>query len=511
MADDRAPETIPASIARWAAITPDAPALLGSDGEIVSYSQLQQRLEAMGSALAWRGIESGDRIAIALPDGVRHAIAMLAAIRHAVAVPVNPAAPPREVADVLAAVQPRALLVAQGIETAWRETATEGGLPICEIDDSGALAPGTGVAGPPIAPAPSPAADELAMILLTSGTTGQSRRVPVSHGALLQTSAEIARDWDITARDRGLSASPGHSIVTISHIADGFVSGGSVIVVRSADVVQSPEVIRDLAPTWSWITPALLEALLHAAPRSPAIREWPLRFVGVGGAQVTPDLIARGEALWGVPVLNGYGTTETLAYIAGEQLTASRPRKIGSVGELRAGMEVVIRSEDGAALPPDEIGEITAQTRGLFSGYLDDPEATAAAFFPGGWYRTGDLGYLDEGYLFVTGRLQETINRGGEKIAPHEVDEALRAHPAVTDAAAFSLPSARLGEEVAAAVVFRGGQSVSARTLRHWVGDRLAPHKIPHKIWFVAEIPRTGLGKVQRRVLTELYRERSQD
>ena len=136
---------------------------------------------------------------------------------------------------------------------------------------------------------------------------------------------------------------------------------------------------------------------------------------------------------------------------------------------------------------------------GVFSGYLDDPEATSAAFFPGGWYRTGDLGYLDEdGYLFVTGRAREMINRGGEKIVPHEIDDVLRSHPAVADAAAFGLPHPRLGEEAAAAVILRESGSLNERALRRWAAGRLSPHKVPRRIWFVADLPRTGCGKVQR-------------
>jgi acyl-CoA synthetase (AMP-forming)/AMP-acid ligase II len=153
------------------------------------------------------------------------------------------------------------------------------------------------------------------------------------------------------------------------------------------------------------------------------------------------------------------------------------------------------------------VGEITVQGPGVFSGYLDDPAATAAAFFPGGWYRTGDLGSLDDdGYLFVTGRLREMINRGGEKIAPTELDEVLRAHPAIADAAAFAIPDARLGEEIAAAVVLRRGGTMDERGLRRWAARRLSPHKIPRRIWFVDALPRTGSGKIQRGELTRRFR-----
>jgi acyl-CoA synthetase (AMP-forming)/AMP-acid ligase II len=255
------------------------------------------------------------------------------------------------------------------------------------------------------------------------------------------------------------------------------------------------------------MSPAVLETLLDAARGKPAIAEWPLRFVRLGGASATAELIARGEAFWNVPVLNGYGATETLGYIAAEVAAANAPRKRGSVGRARHGLEIVIRDADGAALPSGAIGEITVRGDRVFPGYLDDPTATAAAFFPGGWYRTGDLGYLDDdGFLFVTGREREMINRGGEKIAPGEVDEVLRQHPAVADAAAFALPDARLGQDVAAAVVLRSGMSATPRQLRSWMHQRLTRYKVPRRIWFVDALPRTGSTKVRRSVLTERYR-----
>jgi acyl-CoA synthetase (AMP-forming)/AMP-acid ligase II len=180
------------------------------------------------------------------------------------------------------------------------------------------------------------------------------------------------------------------------------------------------------------------------------------------------------------------------------------------VGLVRAGFEIAIRDAGGAALPAGASGEITVRGDRVFPGYLNEPEATVAAFFPDRWYRTGDLGYLDEeGYLFVTGRVREMINRGGEKIAPTEIDDVLRQHPAVADAAAFALPDDRLGQDVAAAVVLRPGMHASRRELRAWMLDRLTRYKAPRRIWFVDELPRTGSRKVQRGVLTERFREPS--
>jgi acyl-CoA synthetase (AMP-forming)/AMP-acid ligase II len=360
--------------------------------------------------------------------------------------------------------------------------------------------------GPAARASAFPAADDLALILLTSGTTERSRRVPVAHGTLFRVCAEGVRVRRLTPRDRYLSVVPGSFVVAVSRLAEAVMSGGSVLVATGADVVRRPVDVRDLRPSWTWMGPSLMEAILEAAVQNPAFAKWPLRSARVGGANVTPELVARGECLWGIPVLNGYGTTETLGYITSEEDPETIPRKPRSVGLARSGTEIVVRDENGVPRPPGTTGEITVRGEHVFPGYLDDPEATAAAFFPGGWFRTGDVGYLDaEGYVFVTGRVREFINRGGEKIAPQEVDDVLLAHPAVADAAAFAVPDPRLGEEVAAAVVLRDGGAVTERSLRRWAAARLSPHKIPRRIWFIDALPRTGSSKVQRGVLTDRF------
>ena len=436
----------------------------------------------------------------------RNPAASIATIRTAIGVPVNPAQSRAEVDPILAAVAPRVVIVAQGAETAWREAAMHATIPVVTLNSAGLLQldldPSMIPTEPPLLPAP----DDLAMILLTSGTPDVPRRVPATHGNVLATCSARVRARGLSPRDRGLSTAPAYFVLGLARIIESLISGGSAILATASEIVREPEAIGKLAPTWVWIGPALLETVLEAARENPTYREWPLRFVRTGGAQATPDLIARGEALWGVPVLIGYGTTETLGFISAEEAPEIIPRKPGSVGLVRPGLGIAICNADGEPLPPGTVGEITVQGPGVFSGYLGDPEATAAAFFPGGWFRTGDLGSLDdEGYLFVTGRLREMINRGGEKIAPTEIDEVLRAHPAVVDAAAFAIPDTRLGEEIAAAVVLREEGVLDERALRRWTAGRLSPHKIPRRIWFVDELPRTGSGKVQRGELSRTF------
>ena len=221
-------------------------------------------------------------------------------------------------------------------------------------------------------------------------------------------------------------------------------------------------------------------------------------------APLPPDLNAKLAEALGVPVLNLYGMSES-PYLA--MTPPDREVQPGAVGRaLCEGLGIVDLS--GRAVAAGTTGEIVTRGAHVFPGYLDDPTATAAAFLPGGWFRTGDVGYFDEnGVLFLTGRLNEIINRGGEKVAPADVDAALLAHPDVAEAAAFGIPDARLGEEVAAAVVLRPGATVTARELRRSVANLLAPHKVPRRIWIVDELPRTATGKVQRRELSRRFGE----
>jgi len=226
------------------------------------------------------------------------------------------------------------------------------------------------------------------------------------------------------------------------------------------------------------------------------------RFVRVTAGAISPDICEELALRLGAPVLPGYSTTET--GIVATALPPPAPSKPGSAG--RPIHEIRIVREDTRQAGTEEPGEIWVRAETAFPRYLDDPETNASAFTSDGWFRTGDVGYLDqEGFLFLTGRLTELINRGGAKIAPMEVDEVLLAHPSVRAAATFAIPDELLGEDIAAAVILVDGREASRRDLRRWLVQRLAPYKVPRRIWFVDDLPRTASGKVQRGVLTERF------
>jgi acyl-CoA synthetase (AMP-forming)/AMP-acid ligase II len=227
-----------------------------------------------------------------------------------------------------------------------------------------------------------------------------------------------------------------------------------------------------------------------------------LRFVRVTAAAISPEIREELAMRLGAPVLVSYSSSEI-----GAVATALPPparSKPGSVGQPIQRIRIV--TGDGSDVHPGAEGEIWVRTMKVFSGYLDDPELNAAAFTPDGWFRTGDVGRLDaDGFLYLTGRVNELINRGGAKVSPREVDEALLAHPAVSAAGTFAVPDARLGQDIVAAVVFEPGQIAAARELRAWMLDRLSPHKVPRRIWVVDDLPRTPTGKVQRGVLADRF------
>jgi acyl-CoA synthetase (AMP-forming)/AMP-acid ligase II len=245
------------------------------------------------------------------------------------------------------------------------------------------------------------------------------------------------------------------------------------------------------------------QAILTRADRNPeSIARNPLRFIRSSSASLPPQVMAQLEATFGCPVVEAYGMTEAAHQMASNPLPP-RARKPGSVG-VAAGPEVSIMDDTGELLGPGETGEVVIKGPNVTAGYVNNEKANAEAF-TNGWFRTGDQGFLDtEGYLFLTGRLKEIINRGGEKISPREIDEVLLDHPAVAQVCTFAMPHERLGEEVAAAVVLvEGIPPASERDLRDFCAGRLADFKVPRKVVILPEIPKGATGKIQRIGLAE--------
>jgi acyl-CoA synthetase (AMP-forming)/AMP-acid ligase II len=346
----------------------------------------------------------------------------------------------------------------------------------------------------------------LAVVRHTSGATGQPKRVPARHGDLVAHGRRTRDRLRLGPGDRSPFVSPLTTTLGQAVLSHAIVAGAALIVPPRTGFAADWEAIARERPTWLSTSAGYLELLARHLAADPA---WPampsLRFVQVTAAPIAPDTVRDLERRLGAPILPRYSSTEAGAIA----MTFPPParRKPGSVGQPVQQVRIVGLGDADAA-PGDE-GEIWVRGPGVMSGYLDDAEATAAVLRPDGWYRTGDVGYLDrDGFLFLTGRLNDLINRGGEKIAPAQVDEALQAHSAVVEAAAFAVPDARLGEDVVAAVVLKEGETIRPRELRAWLLARLSPTKVPRRIWLVDSLPRTVTGKVQRGMLADRFRRR---
>ena len=335
-------------------------------------------------------------------------------------------------------------------------------------------------------------------MLHTSGTTSRPKLVSLTQLNLTTSAGNIAESLELTGADRCLNVMPlFHIHALMAAVLASLAAGGAVACTPGFDAFKFFDWLDDLQPSWYTAVPTMHQLILQRARgRSDVIERNPLRFLRSSSAALPPSVMEQLERAFGAPLVEAYGMTE-----ASHQMTCNplppAARKPGSVGR-GTGVEVAVMDEGGGLLPGGETGEVVIRSGSVTRGYENNPEANAAAFTDG-WFRTGDQGYLDrDGYLFLTGRLKEIINRGGEKVSPREVDEVLLRHPAVEQAVTFAVPHQRLGEEVAAAVVLAGGETAGERELREHAARHLAGFKVPRTIVFVDEIPKGPTGKLQR-------------
>jgi acyl-CoA synthetase (AMP-forming)/AMP-acid ligase II len=338
---------------------------------------------------------------------------------------------------------------------------------------------------------------DVALILHTSGTTSRPKIVPLSHANIWTSARNIAASLELSANDRALNVMPFfHIHGLIAGLSAPLSRGGSVFCTPGFNALKFFAEMEEANPTWYTAVPTMHQTLLTRAGRhKEIIARHPLRFIRSSSASLPPTVIGELEAAFKCPVIEAYGMTEATHQMASNPLNGIR--KPGSVG-LAAGPEVAIMDEKGRLIDRGEIGEVVIRGESVTAAYENNPKANGEAFVDG-WFRTGDQGVIDaDGYLTLTGRLKEIINRGGEKISPREVDEALLDHPAVLQAVAFAVPHPMLGEDVGAAVVLREGLTATEQELGAFLSERLAAFKTPRKILFLAEIPKGVTGKLQR-------------
>ncbi len=469
-------DTIPDALAFWAEETPDAPALRSIDGRELSHRELREAIDRISHRLIARGIVRQDRVALVLPAGLEMCVALLGVMASAVAVPLKPASSALELPRDLERLRPALVVTGGQIEAMTRDTAARLAIPVMTVSDL--LAP-TSAKTILATNRPTTRPDHIAVIQHTSGTTALPKRAPRTHGSYT-TAVRVARDSLLLTPDDVLLLTAGtHHNLGLADLLAALLSGGSCVVAGGFDPGAYPGLLQEHRPTWAVLTPYELNLLLdhaeaagHEAIAGPNSR---LRAILAEAQALPPETLARAERRLRAPVLTGYGMTEA-GNIAKFGLD-DHVRREGSCGRSRC-LAIRIVDASGREVAPGVAGEVVVRGPTVFAGYLDDPEATAAVFLPGGWFRTGDYGYLDdEGFLYLTGRISETINRGGDKIAPEEVDFVLASHPAIARAAVFAVPDARLGEDIVAAVVLKLGATASPRDLRKWMLERLTPSK----------------------------------
>ena len=476
---------------------PDAAAIRAPQRAPLTFGDLLAQIERTGRALRGAGVGPEDCAAIVLPNGPAMASAFACIAPWCAAAPLNPAYKADEFDFYLSDLNANALILAAGADSVAREVAVARGVRIVDLVE-GEAAGAFMLDADGEAPATPRGEDAIALILHTSGTTSRPKMVPLTEANLCASASNIADTLALGPSDTCLNVMPlFHIHGLMAPVLASLESGASVYCTPGFDALRFFGWLEDADPTWYSAVPTMHQAILARASRNrERVRRARLRFIRSASAALPAQVMTALEEAFDAPVLEAYAMTEAAHQMCSNPLPPA-PRKPGMVGPA-AGPEVAIMNSGGKVLPAGAEGEIVIRGPNVMHGYLANPAADATAFH-GSWFRTGDLGFLDaDGYVKVTGRLKEIINRGGEKIAPLEVDEVLLDHPDVAQACTFALPHERLGEDVAAAVVLVGDRKGDERSLRAFAAQRLADYKVPRVIVFVEEIPKGPTGKIQR-------------
>jgi oxalate---CoA ligase len=506
--------TFGAVLHRHAAVRPESAALLAPGRAPMTYAELWRQTAAFGEMLRTRRVARGQRVGLALPNGPEAASAFIGITTHAACVPLNPQFRQAEFTRQLASTRVELLVAGPDVPTELEAAARQLRIPIVHVTPipqgpAGALDHGCGTSGRTDAQTASECSTptDVGMLIPTSGTSGQQKNVALTHANLVASSANLASHLALVPSDRCLNVMPlFHSHALRGALLTSLYAGASVICTPGFSSEQIVSWLHDLRPTWYTAVPTIHQAVLAAFNALPqAVRPPSLRFVRSTSSALPPATLVQLESVLHAPVVESYGMTEC-SVICINPLPPGE-RRIGSVGQpTRVDFRIV--DDAGNECPNGVVGQIVIRGPRVIEGYDDNEPANAAAFHDG-WFRTGDLARRDaDGYVFITGRAGEIVNRGGEKIAPREVDDALLEHAAVSQAVAFGVPHATLGQDLVAAVVLRPSCEVSEQALREHLFSRLVGAKIPTSILVLDEIPKGPIGKVQRTQLHLLLADR---
>ncbi|MGH8717332.1 MAG: AMP-binding protein [Burkholderiales bacterium] len=493
--------TLPELLSGLAAKFPEKSALTAPGRMGLSYRALAAHIDSVKVALSEFGLGRDDRVALVLPNGPEMAAAFLGVASRAVCAPLNPSYCAEEFDFYLSDLGVKALIVEVGSDSTACAVARSRGVDVIELAPAGNAPAGIfslhGNARR-VVDSRSAQGEDVALLLHTSGTTSRPKLVPLLHRNLCASAFNIGRTLRLSPEDCCLNVMPlFHIHGLVAALLSSLAAGASVVCTPEFSAPRFFDWMAEFRPSWYTAVPTMHQTVLaHCRDHVEVIARHRLRFIRSSSAALPAQVMAELEAVFQTPVIESYGMTEAAHQMASNPLPP-RERKPRSVG-VAAGPEVAIMDARGAWLGQGQIGEVVIRGANVTPGYENNAPANQASFTDG-WFRTGDQGYLDaDGYLFLTGRLKEIINRGGEKISPREVDEALLEHPAIAQAVAFSLPHPTLGEDIAAAVVLKEKDSTEAHAIREFLFERLADFKIPSQIVIVPAIPKGPTGKLQR-------------
>lgn len=455
----------------------------------ISYKQLNRDILDFQKKLAQLGIRHGDAVSIALPNSYEFIVSFLAAsFQRAIAAPLNPAYKQDEfefyIEDLSSAVvivpegsyakEGPAIRAARRFEAAIAECYLDGGRLVLDVKEQGKLVKRQSQAVSQAEP------EDVALVLHTSGTTGRPKAVPLTHRNLTRTMQNIQDTYELIASDRTMLVMP---LFHVHGLLAGFLaplkSGGSVIVPGSFSARSFWDDFIDHQANWYTAVPTIHQILLKNPPPNTKPK---LRFIRSCSSPLSPKTFQELEAKYGAPVLEAYAMTEAAHQMTSNPLPHRGQRKPGSVG-LGQGVEIRILDDQGDEVPQGVAAEICIRGENVTKGYINNDKANKEAFTKGGFFRTGDQGKKDEdGYVIITGRIKELINRGGEKISPIELDHVIAGHPDVSEAVSFAIPSELFGQEVGVAVVPKPGKDVTDQSIIGFVEEKTAKYKKPSRV-----------------------------
>jgi acyl-CoA synthetase (AMP-forming)/AMP-acid ligase II len=480
-------------------------ALTSESNSKLSYENLKSFTDNIARQLAGNEISNKDRAAIVLPNGPFMASSFLAISSYMSAAPLNPAYKADEYEFYLKDLSPKIVIVEPNSKNNVIEVAKKLKIPVCEIKIQKDSPPGLFDLFDKTSQYSLPEENDEALVLHTSGTTSKPKIVPLTNKNIFSSAINISKSLELSEIDHCLNIMPLfhiHGLIAI--IAASMKVGASVCASNGFNAIKFLEIAKSEKITWYSGVPTMHQAiLLRAEKKLELAKNLKLKFIRSSSASLPPAVFEKLNNVFKCPVIEAYGMTEATHQMTSNPLPP-KIQKPGFVG-IPAGPDVCIMDDADKILNQGETGEVCIKGNNVTLGYDNNPEANKKSF-SNGWFRTGDQGYFDQdGYLKISGRLKEIINKGGEKISPLEVDNILMDHPLIEQAVCFGYEDKMLGEEIAAAIIVKEGQNCSEMDVKNYAEEKLAKFKIPKKIFFVNEIPKGATGKLQRNVLAKNF------